>query len=269
MCIWYQQHQLLALRALLVYIDHVFCYHGLSKTIVSDRDPRFTAAFFRELFALLGTKLQMSSANHPQTDGQTERMNRVVEETLRAFVNHQQTNWDELLPVCQFAINNSCLASTGESPFFLNSGYDPLTPASFLGPTSRRGDGDEVDSPHHWLKQRELSLKCAKDCLIAAQARQAFYSDKGRKTLNLNVGDNVMVHREFLLTPEARNRPCDKLRPRWYGPFRVLEKISPNAIRLELPHELKCHPVFNVRALKKHYSSTEFDGRYVSNHLRQ
>ena len=81
--------------------------------------------------------------------------------------------------------------------------------------------------------------------------------------MNLNVGDKVMVHREFLLTPEARNRPCDKLRPRWYGPFKVLEKISPNAIRLELPHELNCHPVFNVSALKKHYSSTEFDGRYV------
>ena len=99
-----------------LYIDDVFCHHGLSRTNVSDRDPRFTAAFFKELFALLGTKLQMRSANHPQTYGQTERMNRVVEETLRAFVNHQQTNWDEVLPVCHFAINNSCQASTGVSP---------------------------------------------------------------------------------------------------------------------------------------------------------
>ena len=97
-------------------IDHVFCHHGLSKTIVSDWDPRSTAAFW-ELFTLLTTKMQMSSANHSETDGQTKGMNRVVEETLRAFVNHQQTNWDELLPVCQFAINNSRQASTGESPF--------------------------------------------------------------------------------------------------------------------------------------------------------
>ena len=76
------------------HIDHIFSQHGLSKTIISDRDPPFTAAFFKELFLKIGTKLQMSSANHPQTDGQTERMNRVIEETLRAFVNHRQNNWD-------------------------------------------------------------------------------------------------------------------------------------------------------------------------------
>ena len=74
-----------------VYIDHVFSVHGLSKTIVSDRDPRFTAAFFKELFSILGSQLKMSTANHPQTDGMTERMNRVVEDTLRTYVNHKQT----------------------------------------------------------------------------------------------------------------------------------------------------------------------------------
>ena len=85
-----------------LYIDHVFSQHGFSKTIVSDRDPRFTATFFKELFSILGTKLQMSSANHSQTDGQTERMKQMLEETLRAFVNHRQNNWDELtgVPIC-------------------------------------------------------------------------------------------------------------------------------------------------------------------------
>ena len=111
-----------------LYVNNVFTLHGLSKSIVSDRDPRFTSAFFKEVFAILGVKLRMSTANHPQTDGQTEHMNRVVENTLRAFANHRQTNWDELLPLCQFAINNSFQTSTGESPFFLNSGQHHIYP---------------------------------------------------------------------------------------------------------------------------------------------
>ena len=136
---------------------------------------------------------KMSSANHSQTNGQTERMNWVIEETLRAFVNHRQHNWGELLPVCQFAINNPCQASTSESPFFLNAGYDPLIPASFLNLSSCRGNEDAENSSHHWLRQQDFALNCAKDCLIAAHARQAVYSDKERKTLDLNVGEKVMV----------------------------------------------------------------------------
>ena len=84
---------------------------------------------------------------------------------------------------------------------------------------------------------------------------------QGRKLLELQVGDQAMVHREYLVTPEARNRPCDKLRPRWYGPFKVTERITTNAFRLDLPHQLKCHPVFNITALKK-FHQNEFEGRY-------
>ena len=82
-----------------LYIQNVFRLHGLSTTIVCDRDPRFTAAFFKEVFGKLGTQLCLSTANHPQPDGQTERMNRVVEDILRAFVNYKQDNWDQLLPL--------------------------------------------------------------------------------------------------------------------------------------------------------------------------
>ena len=115
-----------------LYIKHIFSADGLSKSIVSDRDPRFTASFFKEVFSLLGVKLQMSTSNHPQTDGLTERVNRVVEDCLRSFVNHRQSNWDEFLPLCQFAINNSCQASACESPLFLSSGHHPLTPSDEL-----------------------------------------------------------------------------------------------------------------------------------------
>ena len=241
-----------------LYVDYVFTSHSLSKTIVLDRDPQFTSTFF--MFSVLGVKLQFSTANHPQTDGMTERINRVVEDCLRTFVNHKQSNWDELLPLCQFAINNSDQTSTGKSPFFLNTGQHPLTPSSLVDACTSHDLAGEQSG--QWLIAREEALKIARDAMVAALARQAFYADRGRKSLELQVGDQVMVHREFLVTPEARNRPCDKLRSRWYGPFRITEKITANAFRLDLPHQLKCHPVFNITALKKFHQS-EFEEHYT------
>ena len=245
-----------------LYINHVFSLHGLSKSIVSDRDPKFTATFFKDLVSLLGSRLRMSTANHPQTDGQTERMNRVVEDTLRTFVNHKQTNWDELLPLCQFAINSSVQFSTGESPFFLNHGQNPITPASLLDSNTTMDFSPAEGSSNQWLQLRSEAIALAKDTLEAAQARQAFYTDKGRKNVFFKEGDKVLVHREFLITPEARNRPCNKLRPKWHGPFEVRERIGENAYRLELPFYFRCHPVFNITALKR-YNRTDMEGRII------
>ena len=103
-----------------VYINSVFRLHGLSRSIVPDRDPRFTSAFFSEVFKLLGTSLKMSTANHPLTDGMTERVQRVVGDVLRSFVNHRQDNWSQLLSMCKFAINDRQQESTKSSPFYLN-----------------------------------------------------------------------------------------------------------------------------------------------------
>ena len=111
-------------------IKFVFKYHGVPISIVSDRDTRFTGHFWQALMKVLGTKLQMSSAHHLETDGQTERANQAVEQMLRAFVDIDQRNWDECLDMVEFAYNNQRQASTGHTPFFLNSGQHPITPAS-------------------------------------------------------------------------------------------------------------------------------------------
>ena len=102
----------------------------------------------------------------------------------------------------------------------------------------------------------------AKDAMKAAQTRQAFYSDRGCSDPEFNVGDHVLVHRQFLLTPEARDRPCDKLRPRSYGPFKIVKVINNNAFRFDLPHYMRSHSVFNASALK-HYQRNEIVGRQV------
>ena len=233
-----------------LYVNHVFSMHGLSQSIISDRDPRFNAAFFQELMSLLGSHLKMSTANHPEADGQTERMNRIVEDTLRTFVNHR--HWDQLLPLCQFAINNAVQSSTGESPFFLNHWYNPLVPSAIVDTRTSFGLSAAEKEPQQWLRTRTEAIAQAKDALEAARARQTLYSDRGRKNVSFRIGEKVLVHRDFVVTPEGRNRPCNKLRPRWYGPFEILERIGANAYRLQLPHTLRCHPVFNVSGLKKY-----------------
>ncbi|POM61183.1 reverse transcriptase [Phytophthora palmivora] len=102
------------------FLDSVFRYHGLSKTIVSDRAPCFTGAFWDTLFQLLGTKLPMSTADHPQTGDQTERVNRVLEDTLRSICAETPRSWLDQLPMVEFALNDAVHASTGFTPFYLN-----------------------------------------------------------------------------------------------------------------------------------------------------
>ena len=237
-----------------LYIQNVFRLHGLSSTIVSDRDPRFTANFFQEIMKQLGTKLSFSTTNHPQTDGLTERVNRQVEDVLRAFVNHKQDNWDTLLPLCEFSINSSQQSSIANTPFCLNYGFNPRSPPEFIL------RGGESSASVDWLQQQRDALDIARDASVAAQARQALYADRGRVPSQFKVGDMVLVYKDFLLTPEARLQPSRKLRPRWFGPYRVQAKISSNAYRLELPRTIRCHPVFNITALRR-YEENAIPGR--------
>ncbi|KAE9079658.1 hypothetical protein PF007_g23361 [Phytophthora fragariae] len=131
------------------FIDCVFRHHSLPESIVSDRDPRFTSAFWSSLFQLLGTKLSMSTAAHPETDGQTERVNRVLEDVLRSYAT-SFASWSSFLPLAEFALNNAEHASTGLTPFFANNARHPRVPALIAvgHPTAPRGStlgGDEDD----------------------------------------------------------------------------------------------------------------------------
>jgi transposase InsO family protein len=115
-----------------LYFNHVWKLHGVPRVIISDRDPLFTSLFTQALCKSLGTKQGLSTAYHPQTDGQTERVNRVLEDMLRMYVHRSQTDWDEKLTCAEFAVNNSDHESTGTTPFFLNYGHHPYLPVSLL-----------------------------------------------------------------------------------------------------------------------------------------
>ncbi|KAF1314429.1 Pol protein, partial [Globisporangium splendens] len=127
-----------------LFLEHVFRYHGLPESIVSDRDPRFTAAFWRELFRLLGTDLALSTADHPETDGQTERVNRVVEDILRSIAVDHPRDWSRWLPYAEFAINSSEHASTAATPFYFNSLRHPRVPATLFEGVERSAVGGQL-----------------------------------------------------------------------------------------------------------------------------
>ncbi|GJP44659.1 hypothetical protein CLOM_g4024 [Closterium sp. NIES-68] len=111
-----------------LFVRYIISQHGILTTIISYRDPKFTSKLWKELMSLLGTKLAMSSAYHPQTDGQTERLNQIVEQLLRTACKDDISKWDLHLPVLEFAYNNATHAATRQTPFFLCYGRHPLTP---------------------------------------------------------------------------------------------------------------------------------------------
>ncbi|KAG3011395.1 hypothetical protein PC120_g14452 [Phytophthora cactorum] len=196
-----------------LFVDGVFRHHGLPETFISDRDPRLTAAFWQTLFQLLGTRLHMSTADHPQTDGQTERVNRVLEDTLRSVCAAAPCTWSERLPVVEFALNNAVHASTGFTPFYLNGMRHPRVPLTLRGGTessilsggkARKALSSQVSDlrPVSARKQVEFFIDTklnvinrVRDAMAIAQDRQKEYSDKhGRGNVNVvKVGDLVLL----------------------------------------------------------------------------
>lgn len=229
-----------------LYVNNVVRHHGLSRTIVSDRDPRFQSKFWQSVCELLGIKSAMSTAFHPATDGQTERANRTLEDMLRHYIGPHQDDWDKWLAAAEFAVNNSWQASVQNTPFFLNYGQHPLTPVTI-------GTEHVVPSATAFVHGLEEHIKAAKLCLKQAQDRQKAYADKSRREVSFAAGDMVLLHTRNVKLKMTKDM-TKKLMPKWVGPYKVLERIGPVAVRLELPPHLKLHNVFHV-SLVKHYRS--------------
>jgi hypothetical protein len=189
----------------------------------------------------------MSTAYHPQSDGQTENTNKTLEQMLRAYVNLHQNDWDDLLPMMEFAINDTRQASTGFSPFFLNNGRHPITPSSLL-----RVPESKVPSVQDFLDSHAAALAKAKEALKAAQERQRAHANRHRRPEQFQVGDMVYLSTKNISVAKINNRPSSKLEPKYIGPFPVVAVINDNAYKLKLPENMKCHDTFNVDLLKRH-----------------
>jgi hypothetical protein len=239
-----------------LFFREIIRLHGIPRALLSDRDPRFTSIFWQSLWKQLGTKITMSTAYHPQTDGQTERANRTLEDMLRAYVNAEQDNWDQKLTACEIAYNSSIQASTGYTPYQMNYVRHPLFALEHaLQPSNQSNNPSAAERIQLFHQQLEI----AKQHLLRAQARQKQYADQHRREMNYQVGDQVLLSTANLRFLNSEFTP--KLLPKYIGPYPITKVISPVAYELQLPPQLRVHPVFHISVLKSFKSSEQFPGR--------
>ena len=229
-----------------LYIEKIVSLHGVPSSIVSDRDPRFTSKFWEGLQKALGTKLRLSSAYHPQTDGQTERTIQSLEDLLRACVLEKGGAWDSYLPLIEFTYNNSYHSSIGMAPFEALYGRRCRTPLCWYESGESSVIGPEI------VQQTTEKIKLIQEKMRASQSRQKSYHDKRRKNLEFSAGDHVFM-RVTPMTGIGRALKSKKLTPRFIGPFQITERVGEVAYRIALPPRLaNLHDVFHVSQLRRY-----------------
>lgn len=225
------------------YLKHIWKLHGIPKTIVSDRGPQFVAAFWKRLTQRLKICNLLSTAYHPETDGQTERANAILEQYLRAYTSYLQDDWSEWLPLAEFAANSVRNEPTGVSPFLANYGFHPTIGFEPSQPTTQPAEKDAENFANHMEKITDF----IRAEILTAQARYEQQTNKKRQPARRFTVDQ-------LVWLDARNirtlRPQKKLDWKNLGPFRISKVISPHAYRLDLPSSMRIHPVFNVSLLR-------------------
>ena len=222
----------------------IFRLHGMPEEILTDRGTQFTSQFSQELFRLRGCSWLLSTAYHPQTDGQTERINRILEDTLRHYISPRQDDWDEHLPHVEFSYNNAYQESIATSPFMLTYGVHPRVPGQ-VAPVENQAD--RFPGVHAFKRQVGKRLELAKECIAKAQARQETYYNQHRREAEFQVGQEVLLSTAHV---RIASPGTPKLLSKYIGPFKVQARQGTLAYRLELPDHYRIHPVFHVSLLK-------------------
>ena len=231
-----------------LYVNEIVRLHGVPVSIVSDRDPRFTSRFWGSLQKALGTKLNFSTAFHPQTDGQSERTIQILEDMLRACVLDFKGSWIDHLTLVEFAYNNSYQASIGMAPYEALYGRRCRSPICWDEVGERKILGPEIV-----LRTCE-KIVLIRERLRVAQSRQKSYADTRRRDLEFEIGSMVFI-RVAPMKGVMRFGKRGKLSPRYVGPFEILERVGPVAYKLALPPALSgIHNVFHISMLRRYVS---------------
>src|SRR6266542_4192133 len=228
-----------------LYVARIVSLHGVPRTITSDRGSTFMSYFWKHLHSALGTQLIHSSAYHPQTSGQVERVNQILEDMLRACALAYSKNWEECLPLAEFAYNNSYQKSLQMAPFGALYGRRCRSPLNWSKPGERVTFGPDL------VTEAKEKVRVIQNHLKTAQSRQKSYSDKRRRPLEFEVGSWAYL-RVSPMKGVHKFGVKGNLAPRYIGPFRILQQCGPVAYQLELPpHLSSMHNVFHVSQLKK------------------
>jgi hypothetical protein len=229
-----------------IFTHEIWRFHGIPTDIISDRDSRFTLTEWKQFLGILGVRPRMSTSFHPQTDGQTERINQTIEAYLRSFINYEMDNWVGLLPMAEFAYNNSVTQATGMSPFYANYGRYPGCTNPSNTPTS---DDMQEGYINHLVSVQGLVTRNLK----ATQERMKKYADlKRRDAPEFKIGDLVMLDGRHIQT----RQPKDKLDHKKHSHFAIEKVISPTAMQLSLPRKWKIHNTFHVSILEPYNNGT-------------
>lgn len=224
------------------WIREVIRLHGVPVRIISDRGPLMNATHWETFNYYLNARRVLTSAYHPETDGQTERQNQTLEQYLRIYCTLEQDDWALWISIAEFAYNDSVHATTGVTPFQANQGSDPR---SANWPSMALGEGESPMAID--LASRILSLQAeCKRKIIAANAYQKEYADKKRLPIPFKVGDQVLVSNRHIRS----SRPKKKLDWKYVGPGTILAQIGPSAFKVEVPGLNNVHPVFHASLLE-------------------
>jgi hypothetical protein len=228
-----------------LYIREIVRLHGIPASIVFDHDARFTSRFWQCLQGAMGTKLTLSKAYHPQTDGQSERTIQILEDMLRLCVMDFKGKWIQYLPLVEFAYNNSFQATIGMAPYEALYGQKCRSPLYWDEVGERQLVGPEI------IQDTKDKITLIQKRMLAAQSRQKSYADTRRRKLEFKVGDQVFL-KVSPMKGVMQFGKKGKLSPRYVGPFLVTEVIGPVAYRVELPSNLaSVHEVFHISTLQK------------------
>jgi predicted aspartyl protease len=233
-----------------LYLVHVHKYYGPATTIVSDRGPQFVSAFWDEFCRLLGTKLKLSTAYHPQTDGQTENANQWIDQRLRPFANAFQDNWSTLIHAVDYAAATLPHHSTGLSSFMVELGYQPRMDIDWVRPkdpvpVSQHVKEARKDAQAH-IERIHKAWEWARAGMAKAQEQQATQANKHRRPVDFKVKDKVWVSTKNWTS----ERPSRKLGYQNEGPYEIIEQVG-HSYRLKLPEGNQLHNVFAPELLRK------------------